>query len=207
MPFLRRNTAPSPTLPIHNGPSRVASYLDWMTTASSVIWTERDEWKKQYKIVKYSASEHNKPFIEVLAERSGWDCQEISNFMDQRSSPRGEYEAQRVEAFCKGAEGLLGPGVPNRDQQLMNDEEPRAWVSDRNYWLLKDDPTTTFRHGNVLGRIDFYNILQKEVRTILYIGREFLHLTHHSDTVRIYRETWLGPFDICKLPPMVIGYF
>ncbi|KAI1067962.1 hypothetical protein LB507_004501 [Fusarium sp. FIESC RH6] len=162
MPFLRRNTAPSPTLPIHNGPSRVASYLDWMTTASSVIWTERDEWKKQYKIVKYSASEHNKPFIEVLAERSGWDCQEISNFMDQRSSPRGEYEAQRVEAFCKGAEGLLGPGVPNRDQQLMNDEEPRAWVSDRNYWLLKDDPTTTFRHGNVLGRIDFYNILQKE---------------------------------------------
>lgn len=166
MPFLRRNTAPPPTLPLHNGPSRVSSYLDWVTTATSSIFTEQDEWKKQYKIVKYSASEHNKPFIEVLKERTGCDCQEIQNFMDQHSSPRGEYELQRVEAFCQGADRFFDETVPilPRDQQLVDDEEPRAWVSDRNYWLLKDGATTLY--GDVLGRILFYNVLNNEVCTI-----------------------------------------
>lgn len=204
MPFLRRNTAPPPTLPVHNGPSRVASCLEWMTTAGSVIFTERDEWKKEWKMVKYSASEHNKPFIKILGERSGCNCQdeEISNFMDQRSSPRGEFETQRVEAFCQGAGQLLGLEVPTRDQQPVNIEEPRAWVSDRNYWLLKDDPAETSRYGNVLGRIGFYNVLRKEVCTISSIGRGYLRLTHHSDIVRVHQERWLGPFDICKLPKM-----
>lgn len=124
-------------------------------------------------MVKYSASEHNKPFIEILGERSGCDCQDISNFMNERSSPRGEYETQRVEAFCQGANLILhGPySTLNRDGQVTDIEEPRAWVSDRNYWLLKDDPTETTRYGNVLGRIDFYNVLRKEVCTISSIGR------------------------------------
>ncbi|KAJ4137428.1 hypothetical protein NW768_003015 [Fusarium equiseti] len=115
-------------------------------------------------MVKYSASEHNKPFIEILGERSGCDCQdqEISNFMDQVSSPRGEYETQRVEAFCQDASRLLGLEVTAREQQPVNVEEPRAWISDRNYWLLKDDPTEDSGYGNVLGRIEFYDVLQKE---------------------------------------------
>lgn len=200
MQFLRRQTVPSPTLPIHNGPSRVSSCLDWMATATSVMFTEQDEWKKQYKMVKYSASEHNKSLIEVLKERNGNDFDEISPFMNQHPSNRGEQETQRVEAFCEGFDMVLHGSDTTliRGHKLANIEEPRAWVSDRNYWLLKDNPTETSRHGNVLGRIDLYNILRKEVCPDFSISTGYPHLTHHSDFVRVQQERWLGPFGKCK---------
>jgi hypothetical protein len=167
MSFLRRNTAPSPTLPVHNGPPRVASrYFDWVATATSAIWTEQDEWKKQYRIIKYSASEHNKPFTEILRERNGYDCPEISFVMERHPSTRGEHETLCVEAFCQGAELVLLGLDPTqiRDHQLANVEEPKAWVSDRNYWLLRDAATETPLYGNILGRLEFYKVLQNEVR-------------------------------------------
>jgi len=141
-----------------------------MSTATSVIWTEQDEWKKQYKLVKYAPSEHNKPFTQVLRERNGCDYPDISTIMDQHSSVRGDYETLRVEAFCQGADQVLFGADPTlmRDHQLANIEEPRAWVSDRNYWLLKDDRKDVSLYGNVLSRLDLYKVLQNEVCAISF---------------------------------------
>jgi hypothetical protein len=166
MSFIRRNTAPPPTLPVHNGHSRIASrYFGWVATATSVIWTEQDEWKKQYKMAKYSASEHNKPFTEMLRERNGYDCPEVSFVMDRHPSTRGEHETLCVEAFTQGADWVLLGNDPTttRGHQLANVEEPKAWISDRNYWLLRDAAADPLPYENILGRHEFYKVLQNEV--------------------------------------------
>ncbi|GKU19319.1 unnamed protein product [Fusarium langsethiae] len=150
---------------LHNGTSRVTSrYFDWVATATSVIWTEQDEWKKQYKMVKYSASEHNRPFTEMLRERNGYECAEISFVMDRHPSTRGEHETLCVEAFCQGAEAVLLESDPSsiRGHQLSNVDEPKAWISDRNYWLLRDAVPRTLLYENILGRMEFYQVLQNE---------------------------------------------
>ncbi|CAG1995314.1 unnamed protein product [Fusarium graminearum] len=165
MPFLRRNTAPPPNLPVHNYPPGVPSrYFDWVATATSVIWTEQDEWKKQYRMVKYSASEHNRPFTEMLRERNGYDCPEISFVMDRHPSTRGERETLCVEAFCQGADLVLDGIDPTEllGHQLANVDEPKAWISDRNYWLLRDIDAENPLYENVLGRLEFYRVLQNE---------------------------------------------
>ncbi|KAL3605904.1 hypothetical protein FPOAC2_00855 [Fusarium poae] len=165
MSFIRRNTAPPPTLPVHNGHSRIASrYFGWVATATSVIWTEQDEWKKQYKMAKYSASEHNKPFTEMLRERNGYDCPEVSFVMDRHPSTRGEHETLCVEAFTQGADWVLLGNDPTttRGHQLANVEEPKAWISDRNYWLLRDAAADPLPYENILGRHEFYKVLQNE---------------------------------------------
>jgi hypothetical protein len=144
-----------------------------MAAATSVIWAEQDEWKKQYKMVNNSASEHNKRFEDLLRERSGCDSLDVSTFMDQHPSTRGEQETPCIEAFCQGAYMVLHEpdSILIRDHQVTDIEEPRAWVSDRNYWLLKDDATGAPLYGNALGRIEFYKVLQNEVCTISSINR------------------------------------
>lgn len=172
MPFLRRTTSPPPTLPVYNDTPRATSVFDRVFTYTSelrgTIFAEQDEWKKQcrkIKNVKYSASEHNKPFTEVLTERAEEDCPEISTVMNLHPSIRGGYETLCVEAFCKGAELVLLGIHPSQAQgsQLAEVQEPKAWVSDRNYWLLKDGASDTSFYGNVLDRVKFYEVLQIEV--------------------------------------------
>lgn len=165
MPPTRKNRAPS-----------ASSFTDWVAQSTTdllgILGTEKDEWKKQLAKRKISAAELNKPFTQVLRERNGYDCPEIYAFMDWSASY--ENETSCVEAFCQGADRLLlEPEVPTQDQQLVHVEEPRAWVSDRNYWLHRDDPTGTSLYGNVLGRTDFYNVLQKEVCAISSTGRGY----------------------------------
>lgn len=186
MPFLRRNTAPPPNLPVHNYPPGVPSrYFDWVATATSVIWTEQDEWKKQYRMVKYSASEHNRPFTEMLRERNGYDCPEISFVMDRHPSTRGERETLCVEAFCQGADLVLDGIDPTEllGHQLANVDEPKAWISDRNYWLLRDIGAENPLYENVLGRLEFYKVLQNEVR----MGLVFLAIIA-TNTIQRFRE-------------------
>lgn len=163
---LRRNTTLPIASPAHSKFSRAASYYDWVKGA---IWDGPDEWRDQSKIDRYkiSAVEHNKPFVEVIKERSGYDFSEISAFMDRNPGLlHWEHDTLCVEAFCQGADEILDNPVQDRaqDNQLTKENGPEAWVSDRNYWLSQDGIAQEHWYGQVLDRLGFYQVLKNEVR-------------------------------------------
>jgi hypothetical protein len=94
---------------------------------------------------------------------------EISAFMDRHpTSFRSANDKLCVEAFCKGASFLLDNSniFAIQNFHLAHIDEPKAWVSDRNYWLSQDGAAVGTWYGNVLGRHDLYKVLQNEVREI-----------------------------------------
>ncbi|KAF5607039.1 arginyl-trna synthetase [Fusarium subglutinans] len=164
MQLLRRNRTLPITSPAHSKFSRAASYYDWVKDA---IWDVPDEWRDQSKIDRYkiSAVEHNKPFVEVIKERSGYDFSEISAFMDRNPGLfHWEHDTLCVQAFCQGADEILDNPNPDRaqDSQLLKENGPEAWVSDRNYWLSQDGIAQEHWYGQVLDRLGFYQVLKNE---------------------------------------------
>ncbi|CAJ0545386.1 Ff.00g088590.m01.CDS01 [Fusarium sp. VM40] len=90
---------------------------------------------------------------------------EISAFMDRHpTSYRSTNDKFYLEAFCKGASFLLDNSNIHALQNfhLAHIDEPKAWVSDRNYWLSQDGAAVSTWYGNVLGRHDLYKVLQNE---------------------------------------------
>ncbi|KAF5603050.1 arginyl-trna synthetase [Fusarium pseudocircinatum] len=142
----------------------IPSYYDWVKGA---IWDGPDEWRDQSRIDRYkiSAVEHNKPFVEVIKERSGYDFSEISAFMDRNPGLlHWEHDTLCVEAFCQGADEILDNPDADRapDGQLSKEDRPEAWVSDRNYWLSQDGIAQEHWYGQVLDRLGFYQVLKNE---------------------------------------------
>lgn len=105
--------------------------------------------------------------------------------MDRHPSTRGERETLCVEAFCQGADLVLDGIDPTEllGHQLANVDEPKAWISDRNYWLLRDIDAENPLYENVLGRLEFYRVLQNEVR----MGLVFLAIIA-TNTIQRFRE-------------------
>ncbi|KAG9507978.1 hypothetical protein J7337_001535 [Fusarium musae] len=164
MQLLRRNKTLPVTSPAHSKFSRAASYYDWVKGA---IWDGPDEWRDQSRIDRYriSAVEHNKPFVEVIKERSGYDISEISAFMDRNPGLlHWDHDTLCVEAFCRGAEGILDNPNPDsiQDDLLTKEDRPGAWVSDRNYWLSQDGISKDHWYDEVLDRLGFYQVLKNE---------------------------------------------
>ncbi|KAG5796906.1 hypothetical protein H9Q69_004021 [Fusarium xylarioides] len=164
MQLLRRNKTLPITSPAHSKFSRAASYYDWVKGA---IWDGPDEWRDQSRIDRYriSAVEHNKPFVEVIKERSGYDISEISAFMDRNPGLlHWEHDTLCVEAFCRGAEEILENPDPDstQDDQLTKGTGPEAWVSDRNYWFSQDGISKDHWYDEVLGHLGFYQVLKNE---------------------------------------------
>lgn len=90
-----------------------------------------------------------------------------------------EHETLRVEAFCRGAEGILDNPDPDstQDNQLTKEDGPEAWVSDRNYWLSQDGISRDNWYDEVLDRLGFYQVLKNEVRvpnTLLFSSGNLL---------------------------------
>ncbi|KAF4343204.1 arginyl-trna synthetase [Fusarium beomiforme] len=71
----------------------------------------------------------------------------------------------RVEAFCEGADKILdAPGPDNtQESQLSSEVEgPKAWVSDRNYWMIEDGIDQEHWYDSDLDHLGFYRVLQSE---------------------------------------------
>ncbi|KAF4945590.1 hypothetical protein FGADI_11846 [Fusarium gaditjirri] len=164
MQLLRRNKTLPIASPAHSKFSRAASYYDWVKGA---IWDGPDEWRDQSSIDRYkiSAVEHNKPFVDVIKERSGHDFSEISAFMDRNPGLlHWEHDTLCVEAFCQGAHEILDNPDPDRAEgnQLSKENGPEAWVSDRNYWLTQDGIAQEHWYGTMLDHLKFYQVLKNE---------------------------------------------
>lgn len=173
-PLRHSQTLPVPPQELQTSP-RPNRYLNWVATATNelrgAIWNRSDEWRNQSSIDsrRISASEHNKPFFEDLKWKTGVEMDEISAFMDRHpTSYRSTNDKFYLEAFCKGASFLLDNSNIHALQNfhLAHIDEPKAWVSDRNYWLSQDGAAVSTWYGNVLGRHDLYKVLQNEVRKI-----------------------------------------
>ncbi|KAF6530122.1 hypothetical protein HZS61_001434 [Fusarium oxysporum f. sp. conglutinans] len=164
MELLRRNKTLPTTSPTHGKFSRAASYYDWVKGA---IWDAQDEWRDQSRVGRYkiAVGEHNRPFIEVIRERSEYDLPLISAFMDRTPGLlHWEHDTLCVEAFCESAHNILdGPDQERRqDSQSSHLDEPKAWVSDRNYWLCRDGMAQERLYGSVLSRLELYQFLRRE---------------------------------------------
>ncbi|WKT39782.1 hypothetical protein QSH57_001601 [Fusarium oxysporum f. sp. vasinfectum] len=164
MELLRRNKTLPTTSPTHGKFSRAASYYDWVKGA---IWDAQDEWRDQSRVGRYkiAVGEHNRPFIEVIRERSEYDLPLISAFMDRTPGLlHWEHDTLCVEAFCESAHNILdGPDQERRqDSHSSHLDEPKAWVSDRNYWLCRDGMAQERLYGSVLSRLELYQFLRRE---------------------------------------------
>ncbi|KAF4970052.1 hypothetical protein FSARC_2870 [Fusarium sarcochroum] len=92
------------------------------------------------------------------------DVSEIPTFIlpDPRWR-RWERIASYIESFCHGASFILDSSVPAeiRSNTFEDTQEPRAWVSDRNY-TLEGLPTPERDYGRVLDSIELYSVLQRK---------------------------------------------
>ncbi|KAF5689472.1 arginyl-trna synthetase [Fusarium circinatum] len=207
MQLLRRNKTLPTTSPTHGKFSHAASYYDWVKGA---IWDVQDEWRDQSRVGRYKIAvvEHNRPFIDVIRERSEYDLPLISTLMDRTPGLlHWEQDTLCVEAFCENAHGILNGLDQERrqDSQASQVEEPKAWVSDRNYWLCRDGMAQDKLYGPVLSRLELYQFLKRE-RFRLNSAGEMIGPSRQLHVTNPDGDFWHASFVInFNLPFFAIG--
>lgn len=132
--------------------------LEWFS------WNQQDEWERLSQTAKVSVSVENRPFIDIIMEVLPEASEIPIFFLPRMSSARWERRVLYIEKFCAGAPfAINGPVLGDaEDPMFKNIQEPKAWVSDRNFAHEGFPPPQRVR-GRVLGPTAFYEVLQKKV--------------------------------------------
>ncbi|RSL60135.1 hypothetical protein CEP53_005546 [Fusarium sp. AF-6] len=166
-------------------------YVKRLTTATLELVSETDEWKKRFpNDYKISPEVENKPFGDLLRENE-LDFDDIGWLMrPSTSSARCERRVLHVERFCAGAEFVLHNAVPvdPGNSELVEAEEPEAWVSDRN-WVEETLVGPRPNYPLILDNKKLYQVLQKKVESFRNLFADYITPTPEP-RFRLRESTW-----------------